>query len=510
MREGPDSATPAVEGASRVARNVGAMAGGQVVTWSMSLLWTLVVPRALGPAGMGIVVTAWSVTGVLGVVLGLGTRNYLVREIVVRPRESSRLLGTALALRILLSPLFVVAALAYERFAHVSGDARVVLWLAVAATILTQIAEPLQAAFQAIERMEYLAYSDVISKSAQGLLGVALAVAGFGAIAITGCWAAMAGVVVVLDVLWLRGRVPVVLRTSAARLAGMIRQSAAYWAFGLFFTIYLWVDALMLSLMTRPEVVGWYGVPMKLFQTFMFLPVVLSTAWLPRLVRAFVDGGPEGLRRVARTPVELTLVLSLPVAAAIAIAASPVVGVLYGPAYRESVPVLQLLALCIPPMYLNIVLNQVLVAARRQIAWTWVMAGATILNPALNAVLIGVAQRRWDNGAIGAALALLLTELAIVTAGMVLVGRGVIDRPLARRVALTAAASAAAWAAAAAARPLGSAVSLAVAAATFAPLALALRLMTRSELETVRGAARRLLAARPVLRRRATAAAAGD
>ena len=208
MADGDDSETPAGDGPSRVARNIGAMAGGQVVTWSMSLLWTLVVPRALGPAGMGIVVTAWSVTGVLGVVLGLGTRNYLVREMVVRREDASRLLGTAIVLRIALAPLFALAALAYLRFADVGGDARVVLWLAVAATILTQVAEPLQAAFQALERMEYLAYSDVISKSAQGLLGVVLAVAGFGAVAITGCWAAMAAVVLVLDVVWLRGRVP--------------------------------------------------------------------------------------------------------------------------------------------------------------------------------------------------------------------------------------------------------------------------------------------------------------
>ena len=46
------------------------------------------------------------------------------------------------------------------------------LYLAAAATILTLLAEPMQAGFQAIERMEYLAYSDVINKSSQGLLGV--------------------------------------------------------------------------------------------------------------------------------------------------------------------------------------------------------------------------------------------------------------------------------------------------------------------------------------------------
>ena len=186
------------------------------------------------------------------------------------------------------------------------------------------------------------------------------------------------------------------------------------------------------------------------------------------------------------------------------------IDLLYGPGYRESVPVLVMLALCIPPMYLNIMLNQVLVAARRQIAWTWVMAGATVLNPALNAVLIEATQRRYGNGAIGAAVSLLLTEVAIVTAGMVMVGRGVVDRRVVRRVALTGVASTAAGAAAVAAQPLGAVASLAFAAATFAALALALRLMTRGEVEAVRAAARRVLAGRPALRRRAAAATAPE
>src|SRR6185437_10765750 len=42
----------------RIARNLGALAGGQLVTWTMTLMWTLIVPRALGPVGLGIVVSA--------------------------------------------------------------------------------------------------------------------------------------------------------------------------------------------------------------------------------------------------------------------------------------------------------------------------------------------------------------------------------------------------------------------------------------------------------------------
>ena len=465
----------------RLARNVAAMAGGQMVTWSMSLIWTLVVPRVLGPASMGIIVAAWSATGVLGLLLGLGTRNYLVREMVVREEDSSRLLGTAIVLRLALTPLFAGGTLIYAQLAHIGGEAAVVLYLAVAATIFTQLAEPLQAAFQAIERMEYLAYSEVINKSAQGLVGVAVALVGLGAIGITGTWAAMTGLVVVLDILWLRRRVHISIRTTLALLRDMIKQSMAYWAFGVFFTIYLWIDALMLSLMTRPEVVGWYGVPMKLFQTFMFLPVVIATAWLPRLVRTFVDEGPEALRHAARRPLELVFVLGLPISAAIAVGAKPFVDIVYGASYAESIPVLSILALCILPMYLGIVLSQVFVAEERQSAWTWLMGIATIVNPLLNLVLIPFAEDRFGNGAIGAATALLLTEVVIVSIGFVLVGRGVVDRRIMRRTALTAFASLAMWFAGIATRPLGTVVSLATAAATFLALVVALRLITPEE-----------------------------
>ena len=72
---------------SRVARNVFALASGQVVTWTMTLAWTLVVPRLLGPTGVGLIITAWSVTGLLAILLGFGTKNYLVRAIVVENSE---------------------------------------------------------------------------------------------------------------------------------------------------------------------------------------------------------------------------------------------------------------------------------------------------------------------------------------------------------------------------------------------------------------------------------------
>ena len=75
-------------------------------------------------------------------------------------------------LRVAVAPVLVVAALVYAHLAGSDQTASIVLYVAAAGAIFTQVAEPIQGGFQAIERMEYLAYSDVINKSAQGLAGV--------------------------------------------------------------------------------------------------------------------------------------------------------------------------------------------------------------------------------------------------------------------------------------------------------------------------------------------------
>jgi len=490
-----------------VGRNVRVLAMAQLITWTMTLLWTFVVPRSLGPGGIGTIMAAWSVTGILGVVLGLGTRNYLVRQSVVAPAESARLVGTALVLRVVSAPLVLGGAFAFGQLAGWDHTAKLALYLAAVGQIFIQVAEPMQAAFQARERMEYLAYSDVINKSAQGLLGIAVVLAGFGVIGVMVCWFVMAGVVVVLDAYWLHALVRLELRTTLQRMARLARESLPYWAFGVFFMIYLWIDFVMLSLLTTTEEVGWYSVPTRLFQTLMFFPVVVATAYLPAFVRGFELGG-DRLRKSAQAPVEVVLLLSLPICAATAIVARPLIDVLYGSAYHESIPVLVILGLCIPPMYLNIMLSQILIAMNKQAKWTWVMAGTTVVNPLFNLVLIPWTHDRWNNGAIGASLSLLLTELICIFAGFVMVGRLVFDGGTVRRAALGSAAAGAMWGVAYVTRPhIGAIPALILGVLTFVGGAIVTRLFTAEEVALIGAGIQKVLRRLPGLRRFASAAA---
>jgi O-antigen/teichoic acid export membrane protein len=409
-----------------LAANLSALAASQAVTWSMTLLWTLVVPRFLGPSQMGLIVTAGSATAILSVVFGIGTRNFLVREIAAHPERAPALTGSAVVLRLLTVPLFCAAVIVYGRLAHYGPEGRWVLYLSTAASIIALLVEPAQAAFQGLERMQYLAYSDVFSKTLQSLGGIALVLLGFGVVSLTTCSLAVAGFVAVLNGLWIRPHVRMELRTSVPALRTLVRDSAAYWAFGVFYMVYLWIDSVMLGLMTPASIVGDYGVATRLFTTLMFVPGILSTGWLPRLVQAF-EADPERLRVASREPLELVVVLSLPICVVTAMGAGPIMMLLYGGSYGQARVPMVFLALCIPAMYLNIMLNQVLVAANRPLVWTWVMMGATVVNPVVNLFLIRITQAQLGNGAIGAAISLLVTEVLIAGVGIVVVGRHVID-----------------------------------------------------------------------------------
>lgn len=470
---------PAVTGAAdRLIRNIGLLSLGQVVTWSLTLAWTVFVPRQLGPAGMGLLVLAWSTSGILLGVAGLGSRLWLVREIAADPSQAPGLLGTALVVRTVLILPCIVATALYVHFGGFHGQQAVVLYLCVGITGFSLVTEVLQAALQGVERMGYLAASDVLNKGLLTLVGVPLVLLGATATGLVGLQVAAAGAVGMLNLLWTR-MFKIDWRLTRQRLRSFVVSSLAFWAFMGFATFYLWVDSAMLAVMAPPDVLGWYGVPTRIFQTMIFLPAILSTAWLPALAAAY-RRGPDHLRVAAKRPLQVVTAMSLPLAVGMALVAGPFTDLLYGPGFEPSVPVLRVLAMTIIPIYVNIMVNQVLIASGRQVIWTWVMAGAAVLNPTMNLVLIRYFQAHDSNGAIGAAISLLATETLMLACGLWLI-RGTLDLSDLARMGRALLATCGMAVAVEAVAGDGLAAEVVAGGAAFCILALCLRLVTAEE-----------------------------
>jgi O-antigen/teichoic acid export membrane protein len=291
-------------------------------------------------------------------------------------------------------------------------------------------------------------------------------------------------VVLALNILWLRPYHPIDWRTNLVRLRQLLRESLVYAASAIFGMVYIWVGSVTLAAMAPPTTVGWYGASNRLFATLMFFPTIVATAWLPRLVKAY-EQGPRRLHVAARAPVEMVLIISLPIAAGTALIADDVIRFLYGPAFGPSAIVLMILAASCVPMYFNIIAYQVLVAENRPGIWNRVMIAATVVNVVLNLVAISFFQGKFGNGAIGAALALLVTELLMSAVGVAVL-KGVLARSSAVRFLKAVVATLGMSAAVLAATPWNFGFQALLGVIVFAGLAIVLRLPTAEEIHFLR------------------------
>ena len=478
-------------GRNRVLRNVTVLAGSQVVTWGLSLLWILVVPRHIGAGGLGILTAASAAVAIFASFMASGPRILMVKEIARDRAQAPRILGSFLIIDLAIYPATLVLMALYVRFGHFDTQHTIILWLAAVALLPSLLKGLLQGAFQAVERMEYIAASDIFSNLGYTGLGIVIVSLGFNVLQLAWLGVGLEFVGLVMNAIWIRSLIRVRWRPDLKLIRRLLANSLPYCANYVVHVTYTWIDTVILATMTTTVVVGWYGASSRLLSSLFFIPVILSTALLPRLAAAY-DGNLKKLQDLTRPALELVMVASLPVAVGAALVSGHLIAVLYGPDFARAEVVLSLLLFSLPFTYFNILVWQVLVASNRQLTWTKVMVGATVVNVVANIGLVAFFQSRFGNGAEGAAVAMILTEALMTGAGLVLLPRmlnlGSVKRLL-RAVAATAAMAMLVWSV----RGLGLAAELLVGCATFGTTGLLLRLMSREELRDLRAAVGRRL-----------------
>jgi O-antigen/teichoic acid export membrane protein len=480
---------PATPGSGRLVRNVLVLAGGQLASWLFGLCWTLVVPRRLGPAAMGEFVIAISTAAVLGIIVSQGASPLLTRDIARDNSKASELVGGAIVMRLAITVPACVGMLIYIHVVGFGADRALLIWLATALFITAAVSSAFEATFSGLERMEYLAYAGLVGNGLASLLGIALVLLGGRVVAVMVLNLSLTVLVLALNVYWARRVFAIAWRGATRVVPHLLRAGFSFWIGGLFFTGYLWIDSILLSILVPARVVGWYGVPTQLFVAILMVVGVMGTAWFPRFATAYIAGG-DSLRRSARPAVEAAVVLSLPLAVGTALVAAPLVALLYGNGFAGAVPVLTILGACIVPTFLNMMAYQILQAEGRQVSWFKVIAIATALNVAANLVLIPHFQAQ-GNGAVGAALSLLGTEVFELVAAIVLLP-WLLSAALLGRAARAAAATGLMAASVFAVSPAGLFAEVAAGLATFGIFALILRVPTSSELALLRGFGARL------------------
>jgi O-antigen/teichoic acid export membrane protein len=393
------------------------------VTWSFTLIFTIVLARYLTAALIGEYTLAYSIWTLMGVFITFGMDTLLTKEIARASSKTTELLSTSIVARTLLYLISWVAVAIYVYISNLSTTAIAILILLGAAQIFNQVFAATQAAIQGLELMQYISITGIVTRAINTIFGIAALLLGFGIYGI-GAVALLAGVVgMAMQLVFLKRHHPIALRVNLPQLWSLLRSGLPYLISSLGLVAYGQVDVLIISSLLNSTQVGWYGLASRLFGTFMFFPVIFTTAVFPTLTRAYANA-PDSLPKIIRKSFNWLVLFSIPIGMGLFTIATPLAILLYGVSFAEVGPVLGLLGLVIIPTYLNILLGQFLTSTDRQNAWTIVILVATVVTIPLDIILVPWCQATFGNGAIAGSLTFLITELAMAATGIWLMPRG--------------------------------------------------------------------------------------
>ncbi len=359
----------------------------QVFLLGLSLVTSIIVARALGPIGRGLYAVAMAL-GLIGVQLGnLGLHASNTYYVAKDRHLLPTLLGNSLVVSLVLGGGIGLLGLCvfhwWPRFAPLQGP---LLWLALAwipiglaFLLMENLLLGLQQvrAYNIVELLNrVLAFALICmivvrSRTSAKTVFIAMLVS----ITLATCWTIIRLVRVIDRFPW----------PSAQILMAHFRLGIKAYLIALFGFLLLRIDLFMVKYFLGPEQAGYYSVAATMADYVLMLPSVIGLILFPRLSSLKSHG--EKFRQ-ATWAAKGTASALLPILVVSAIAAKPVVNLLFGRAFLPAAAAFLWLIPGVFAMGIETTLVQFLNSLGYPAAIVWLWFSATILNFLLNLWMI--------------------------------------------------------------------------------------------------------------------------
>lgn len=410
-----------------IAKNASVMMASQMVTWILSLVITIILPRYLGAEAIGQLRLASSIWALVAIVAAFGMDSFLIKEIAQSPNETGRLLSTSLILRL---AIFLVGSLVVAAYLQVVGySARTILIVTIIgfSSLIGQIAFPIDASLRGLERMEFTSMAGVISAALLTAMRLLLLLLKQDVVAIAAV--AIFAAVVNLAILYfsLRRLQPLRFTFQWGFAKTVLSSSLPFFLVGVGIVVYHEIDVLVLSWLLTEQSIGWYGVVDTLFGSMLFVPNIIMSVLFPTLSRLVISDRAAFVG-LARKVFEWMAVVSVPLGLGMMIIANQVIALLFGAEFVNSGPILAVRSIVLIMTYANMILGLTLIVSSKQKRWAMVILTVSLLTIPLDYLFIPLCERLFANGAIGGAVSYLVTDSIQLVAGLVLLPRGILNR----------------------------------------------------------------------------------
>lgn len=390
--------------------NAVALLAGQIVTWTLTATTFALVPRYLGARDVGVYSLAATFAIVASSIASLGMGAVIARDVARFRDRFSVIVGSAAWLSLGLGSLAGLIAVSIGLTLNYSASTVLVIALQCSIVPLLVLTGTMTAALQGLEIMKWSTAIDILTKALL-LAGALLAIAaGAGVVGITlaSVSASIVAAGVQLAVVRKFARLWVLSSFSRLEARRLLVASVPFLLITISWMLYGAVDVFLLSFLGDEASIGVYSTVMRLLGTLLFVPTTIMMVTFPRLSASSHEASQGRLAGQAlRLTVSSGIALSI---GAIAISDPLFVSILGDSFMQHTGPVVVAFALSVVPTSVSTVASRMAFAADRQKAVSWIGTGAVVAKILLGLVLIPLFGEQFDNPALGAAVALVLTE----------------------------------------------------------------------------------------------------
>jgi len=400
----------------RVAKNTGVIIVGNIIFRLICLFVTIYLARYLGTVSFGKYSFVFAYLAFFSVITDLGLQPILVREMSRDPSITSKLIGNAYIIRLILTIFAVVLSMIVINLMSYPADTTTYIYIAAFTLFFISFSDFYATIFQANLKMEY----NIIAKLAFKVLSASLI---FWIIFSHGTLMQVMIVLVLsemvktsLSYIFSRKFVKPQFNIDFGLWKYLFKEALPIALFSSIWIIYFRIDVVMLSMMTGDAPVGIYSAAYKLSEPLSLIPGALTISLFPIMSASF-KSSKERLINTYRLGVRYLLIITLPIAIGTTLIADKVILLIYGMEFINSTTALQILIWALVFNSGIYVLLDLLVSMGKQKLNTVSIALCAAVNVALNFILIPILSYN------GAAIATVATNAVLFIASFYFVSK---------------------------------------------------------------------------------------
>jgi len=397
------------EGFKKYFTNTSWIVVARVFSFIVSFFTIAYVARYLGPENLGKLSYSQSFVALFSIFASLGIDLIVYRDIVARPEDENKILGTAVFTKLIFGSITFVATLISAYYINTDY---ILVWLTgiIALTFIFQPFGSVTHAFSARVLSKYTSYTSIAISFLLPTLKILIIYFDKGILFFAGIIALEALLYATINV-WMYNKIlkasPLDWRFSPAIFNQLFKDSWPLTLAGFSGYIYTRIDQVMIQHFIDSTSVGLYEVAVKLTEPLSFLPGIIIGSLFPAVVNAKKISDAQYRSRL-RSLAILCLSISFTLVVVMFVIAPFLVPILFGDQFSESVKILRVYAWTnLGTVATTLIYNYFITENKTRAFLAFTVTGA-VINVSVNAFLIPIF------GIIGAAFATIITLICLI------------------------------------------------------------------------------------------------